>query len=593
MLNTSVRGHGKWGDFLVALIPLSWCGNILVNSNFILRMIEWQNESSLFTIRVQGKQWYWVYKFDATAAQNIFAAPKNIGHNRWFVLTPTESFCADSYYQALHLGTQLEFKSLYYKYLENDNLTKENLNNNTLQTNNEYLTKFNINKKSYPHCNTFIDLYNSWYFRPFIYKKISIKNKLLGDLNNYKLYNLDVIKYNLDFLSLVKKNITGFTNNYFSHNVSYYDYDQLDDLSNFAANIAQQHNTKPIIFLRGILNKHNYSILQKSNMKVLNYKHLISYKQTIINLNKKIKKLLVTPKNLQKKFTLREIKIFLNYPKLWDAYKNKHMTKESIFKRWQLGKNILSSLKNKYNINTLNFNNFLSFNKQKNKLFLNKLILLNLQFGNNNLLVEKTEDSELLWGFRQKKYKRFKKYFFNQGAVYDSKTLTIKKQPKSVLRQLKGTVTDLDYENDNWKNWPKQGYKEETKINYHNSIKYNKHKNELVPVNLARRLLRVKRTLVLPAHVNITLISNSYDVVHSWFIPGLGLKIDCVPGRSTHHTFYIDNIGFYYGQCAEICGRYHHHMPIRLCALSFEHFLVWWQKKGLKRLHRFNSLKNK
>jgi len=51
--------------------------------------------------------------------------------------------------------------------------------------------------------------------------------------------------------------------------------------------------------------------------------------------------------------------------------------------------------------------------------------------------------------------------------------------------------------------------------------------------------------------------------------------MDCVPGRSTHHTFYVDNAGFYYGQCAEICGRYHHHMPIRVCALPFEHFLIW------------------
>jgi heme/copper-type cytochrome/quinol oxidase subunit 2 len=85
-------------------------------------------------------------------------------------------------------------------------------------------------------------------------------------------------------------------------------------------------------------------------------------------------------------------------------------------------------------------------------------------------------------------------------------------------------------------------------------------------------------------------ITNSYDVVHSWFIPGLGLKMDCVPGRSTHHTFYIDNIGFYYGQCAEICGRYHHHMPIRLCALPFEHFSVWWQSKGLARMNRTSEI---
>lgn len=95
------------------------------------------------------------------------------------------------------------------------------------------------------------------------------------------------------------------------------------------------------------------------------------------------------------------------------------------------------------------------------------------------------------------------------------------------------------------------------------------------------RLLRSRRVLVLPAHVNITVITNSFDIVHSWHIPGLGLKMDCLPGRATHHTLYIDNVGLYYGQCAEVCGRYHHHMPIRVCALPFEHFLVWWHTFGL------------
>lgn len=104
-------------------------------------------------------------------------------------------------------------------------------------------------------------------------------------------------------------------------------------------------------------------------------------------------------------------------------------------------------------------------------------------------------------------------------------------------------------------------------------------------------MLRTRRTLVLPAHVNITAITNSYDVIHSWFIPGLGLKMDCIPGRATHHTFYIDNVGFYYGQCAEICGRYHHHMPIRICALPFEHFLVWWHSFGLPKLISTRSKK--
>jgi heme/copper-type cytochrome/quinol oxidase subunit 2 len=105
-------------------------------------------------------------------------------------------------------------------------------------------------------------------------------------------------------------------------------------------------------------------------------------------------------------------------------------------------------------------------------------------------------------------------------------------------------------------------------------LKKQKIRDESTNILLSRRLLRTRRTLVLPAHTNLTLITNSFDVIHSWFVPGLGLKLDCVPGRSTHHTFYIDNVGFYYGQCAEICGRYHHHMPIRICALPFEHFLI-------------------
>merc|ERR1712224_1155092 len=49
---------------------------------------------------------------------------------------------------------------------------------------------------------------------------------------------------------------------------------------------------------------------------------------------------------------------------------------------------------------------------------------------------------------------------------------------------------------------------------------------------------RVKRTLVLLAYVKLTLITNSYDVAHPWFVPGLGVKIDCVTGSSTHHYLY-------------------------------------------------------
>ena len=61
---TSFRSHGKWGDFLACIVPSIWCFNILVNSNFILKLTEWQSESTIFTIRIRGRQWYWVYNLN-------------------------------------------------------------------------------------------------------------------------------------------------------------------------------------------------------------------------------------------------------------------------------------------------------------------------------------------------------------------------------------------------------------------------------------------------------------------------------------------------------------------------------------------------
>lgn len=582
VLNTSIRGHGKWGDFLVAIIPLSWCGNILVNSNFILRMIEWQNESSLFTIRVQGKQWYWVYKFDASAAQSIFAAPKNIGHNRWFIVTPLESYCADTYYQALNLGTQIEFKGLYYKYLKDDALVQKQLNIDSLQTNGEAYRHVVKIQPFTPYLHTMIDLYNEWYFKSFFIKKHYEKFANVWKIKNNRFIPLASINVPDSFrqLTIATLSVSGKNYQNLEHNFSFYDFDQVDDLSNFAANLAQENSPKPLMFIRGVLNKHNIDMLQTTDAgNDIEFSNLFFFKRF-----QKIIKILKSIQFYRKKsLTLKEFKREWNTPERVRSTIVPHVNpfpvkiKPIVVKFDKTGARLNLDIRERYKNFKLTVLKLYHPTTIKNSL--KKPIFLNLMFKLNNQFVQKIEDNELLWGFRQKKYKRFKKFFFNKGQTYSPKTLEPIKQTQILSRQFKNTLIT--------------GFKKEEKVpflHYHNAIKYNKHRNELVPVNLARRLLRVKRTLVLPAHVNITIVSNSYDVVHSWFIPGLGIKIDCVPGRSTHHTFYIDNIGFYYGQCAEICGRYHHHMPIRLCALPFEHFLVWWQKKGLRRLHRFVSL---
>lgn len=80
------------------------------------------------------------------------------------------------------------------------------------------------------------------------------------------------------------------------------------------------------------------------------------------------------------------------------------------------------------------------------------------------------------------------------------------------------------------------------------------------------RLLTVDNPVYLPTKTNIVLRVTSEDVIHSWAIPSLGVKLDCIPGRINEFVFKIDNAGQLYGQCSELCGVNHGFMPIHVIA---------------------------
>lgn len=354
---TSQKSHGKWGDFIICIVPIMWCVNILSNSNFILRMLEWQTESNLFTLRVRGRQWYWVYKIELKDFININFINKNIGLNNWI-------FC-------------------------------KNLNKN-----------FDV--------------------------------------------NLFQIK---------------------THNKEY--------LTNYLKQTNALKKTKEI-----------------NDINILNDVFVF--------------------KNL------------LNYNKKQQRYNN--------------------------------------FNKLP-QLEINPKIK-NLNWNPNNYFLEKNTNNNLYFVLKQKRYapqiKRSNTIQFNALTKHFNLIDNV-----HLIQNTKNSFSEK---------WTTKRLKQ--KQNNSNLI-YN------------RRLLRTKRILVLPTNVNLTIITNSFDVVHSWYIPGLGIKLDCIPGRSTHHTLFIEHAGFYYGQCAEICGRYHHHMPVRICALPFEHFLMWWYHYGLPYFYAIKSNRNK
>jgi len=104
------------------------------------------------------------------------------------------------------------------------------------------------------------------------------------------------------------------------------------------------------------------------------------------------------------------------------------------------------------------------------------------------------------------------------------------------------------------------------------------------------RLLAVDNETIVPVGVVVRLLVIGNDVIHSWAVPSLGVKIDAIPGRLNEMWFRADREGVYYGQCSELCGQApaqdmndlhgHAFMPIVVRAVSPEKFAAWAATAG-------------
>nr|YP_010535300.1 cytochrome c oxidase subunit II [Megacopta lobata]UYA97800.1 cytochrome c oxidase subunit II [Megacopta lobata]UYA97813.1 cytochrome c oxidase subunit II [Megacopta lobata] len=89
------------------------------------------------------------------------------------------------------------------------------------------------------------------------------------------------------------------------------------------------------------------------------------------------------------------------------------------------------------------------------------------------------------------------------------------------------------------------------------------------------RLLDVDNRTILPMNSQIRVLVTAADVLHSWAVPSLGIKIDAVPGRLNQGSLNMNRPGLMYGQCSEICGANHSFMPIVLESISIKNFIKW------------------
>lgn len=106
-----------------------------------------------------------------------------------------------------------------------------------------------------------------------------------------------------------------------------------------------------------------------------------------------------------------------------------------------------------------------------------------------------------------------------------------------------------------------------------NSIFSNYEYDSLIETDLnSPRLLGCRSSLFIPLNRVSRFLISSTDVIHSFAVPSLGIKVDALPGRINQLFTNPSRLGRFYGQCSEICGSNHSFIPIRIKVVSLGDF---------------------
>nr|YP_010624553.1 cytochrome c oxidase subunit II [Matsucoccus matsumurae]WBG67624.1 cytochrome c oxidase subunit II [Matsucoccus matsumurae]WRQ20334.1 cytochrome c oxidase subunit II [Matsucoccus matsumurae] len=87
--------------------------------------------------------------------------------------------------------------------------------------------------------------------------------------------------------------------------------------------------------------------------------------------------------------------------------------------------------------------------------------------------------------------------------------------------------------------------------------------------------LETNNHLILPFNYQIQMISSSLDVIHSWTIPSMNIKMDTIPNQLNSNYMIMMKPNMMFGQCSEICGMNHSFMPIQIESINIKNFNNW------------------
>ncbi len=105
-------------------------------------------------------------------------------------------------------------------------------------------------------------------------------------------------------------------------------------------------------------------------------------------------------------------------------------------------------------------------------------------------------------------------------------------------------------------------------------------------------LLEVDEPVVIPTDRKVRFLLTANDVIHSWWVPELGIKRDAIPGFINDVWAQVEEPGVYRGQCTELCGKDHAFMPVVVDAVAPEAFDDWYDER-LARAERRRELTDK
>jgi len=88
-------------------------------------------------------------------------------------------------------------------------------------------------------------------------------------------------------------------------------------------------------------------------------------------------------------------------------------------------------------------------------------------------------------------------------------------------------------------------------------------------------LLATDTKVVVPLNAVVHVLTTATDVIHAWTIPSFGSKVDAIPGRMNETWFRAEEVGTYFGQCSELCGKDHAYMPIVVEVVSQADYDAW------------------